>query len=160
VIENNLPTKTLMTPFTISLADGSTSEQIIEETTTIDTTIGDNHQEQLTCHITKALTQPIILGLDWMKKHNPHINFDSLGINFNSEYCKNNCLNIGQNNNELGIKLLTNNAIVPTRGSEGAIGLDLYSAVDLVIMENSQGRIATDIAIQLPKGTCHESFRR
>src|SRR5688572_16521708 len=65
--QHNLKTAELKTPFTISLANRSTSTQTIDETTTLETTIGKNHKEQLTYNITNSLTQPIILGLDWMK---------------------------------------------------------------------------------------------
>jgi hypothetical protein len=64
VIKHQLETKPIPTPFKLSLADGSTPTQIIEETTTFEATIGNNHTEQLTCHITESLTQLVILGLD------------------------------------------------------------------------------------------------
>jgi dUTP pyrophosphatase len=154
VKRNNLPTNELTTPFTISLADGSTSPQIIDKTTTIETTIGDNHQEQLTCHITDSLTQPIILGLDWMKIHNPTFDFDTLDVQFDSPHCQTNCNQQEEDNNKrLGIKLMTTDATMPTKGSNEAIGFDLYSADDITIHEQSQARISTDLAIQLPKGT-------
>src|SRR6185503_14714742 len=47
----------------------------------------------------------------------------------------------------------TEDATMPTRGSDEAIGLDLYSAHDMIVHEQSQARISTDISIQLPMGS-------
>lgn len=52
------------------------------------------------------------------------------------------------------IKLLSNLATVPTRGSEYAAGYDLYAAVPetTIIPANSVEKIPTDIAIEIPEG--------
>ena len=52
------------------------------------------------------------------------------------------------------IKLLSNLATVPTRGSEYAAGYDLYAAVPetTIIPANSVEKIPTDIAMEIPKG--------
>ena len=47
---------------------------------------------------------------------------------------------------------LTENAIIPTRGSAGAAGLDLYSAYDLTVPARGPVSLATDLQIQLPEG--------
>jgi dUTP pyrophosphatase len=64
---------------------------------------------------------------------------------------------------ELKIKRLSVNAKLPTKGSSGAAGYDLYSAVEIIVPARSlninktiwagQALIATDISIQVPKGT-------
>jgi dUTP pyrophosphatase len=53
----------------------------------------------------------------------------------------------------LRICKLSRNAITPTRGSEEAAGLDLYSAVTAEIAPNQQALVSTDIAIECPLGT-------
>ena len=88
-----------------------------------------------------------------MKKHNPQFDFEKLEVNFNSEYCKKECLTEERNNNTLKVKLLSENAKLPKRGSESAAGLDLFSAIDETIPGRSQKLIMTDITIQLPKNT-------
>src|SRR5690606_27144186 len=55
--------------------------------------------------------------------------------------------------NTLRIRKLSENATIPTRGSPGAAGLDLYSAQDVTILPQSQKLVSTDLAIQVPKGT-------
>lgn len=52
----------------------------------------------------------------------------------------------------LFIKKLSNNATVPTRGSELAAGLDLYSAVDIIIPSHGKSIVMTDISISIPEG--------
>ena len=53
----------------------------------------------------------------------------------------------------LKVKKLTFDAIVPTRGSDGAVGYDLYSSEDAVV-PNQAGRalVGTGITVVLPPG--------
>jgi deoxyuridine 5'-triphosphate nucleotidohydrolase len=53
----------------------------------------------------------------------------------------------------LCVKLLSEKATVPTRGSKDAAGLDLYSAVYEIIPPNERKLISLDIAIRLPKNS-------
>ena len=50
------------------------------------------------------------------------------------------------------IKKLRQNAVMPTRGSDGAAGLDLYACIDKPIVINPRGlyKIPTGVAIALP----------
>ena len=52
------------------------------------------------------------------------------------------------------IKLLSNLATVPTRGSEYAAGYDLYAAIPetTIIPAHKTEKIPTDIAMEIPKG--------
>lgn len=52
----------------------------------------------------------------------------------------------------LGVKKLTNNAILPTRGSDGAVGYDLYSTDNVTIPPTHRALVSTGIAILLPEG--------
>jgi dUTPase len=52
----------------------------------------------------------------------------------------------------LQVVKLSPNATIPTRGSPLSAGLDLSSAVDLVIPPRDKGLVMTDIAIMLPEG--------
>lgn len=49
------------------------------------------------------------------------------------------------------VKLLSEDARVPTRGSTGAAGYDLYSARDETIPARGKGLVSTDISICIPK---------
>jgi len=52
----------------------------------------------------------------------------------------------------LGVKKLTNNAILPTRGSNGAVGYDLYSTDNVTIQPTHRALVGTGIGILLPEG--------
>ena len=52
----------------------------------------------------------------------------------------------------LRVKKLAPDAIIPTRGSAGAVGYDLYSADDVVVPPTHRTLISTGIAIVLPVG--------
>ncbi|XOQ43029.1 MAG: Deoxyuridine 5'-triphosphate nucleotidohydrolase [Clostridium sp.] len=53
---------------------------------------------------------------------------------------------------KIRIKKVKPNAVLPTRGSEGAAGLDLYACIDEPILIEPRGlyRIPTGVAIALP----------
>jgi dUTP pyrophosphatase len=53
----------------------------------------------------------------------------------------------------LGVKKLTYDAIVPTRGSDGAVGYDLYSSEDAVVpCQAGRALVGTGITVVLPQG--------
>ena len=58
------------------------------------------------------------------------------------------------------IKLLSEKAKLPTRGSEDAAGWDLYAATDAIIAPHSTVKISTDIAIEIPNGYFGAIFAR
>lgn len=53
---------------------------------------------------------------------------------------------------KMKIKLLSDKAKVPTRGSEYAAGYDLYAAEGAIIPPHSTIKVPTDIAIEIPEG--------
>lgn len=63
---------------------------------------------------------------------------------------------------EMRIKLLSDKATIPTRGSIESAGLDLYAATDekIIIPPFSTVAIPTDIAVEIPKGNFGGIFAR
>lgn len=55
--------------------------------------------------------------------------------------------------NELKIKLLSKHAKVPTKGTEGSAGYDLYSAETKMVHPGKRVTISLDIALEMPRGT-------
>jgi dUTP pyrophosphatase len=53
---------------------------------------------------------------------------------------------------KIGVVRLTENAIIPTRGSTRAAGLDLYSSYDITIPARGNVSVATDLQILVPEG--------
>ena len=60
----------------------------------------------------------------------------------------------------MNIKLLSDKAKIPTRGSEYAAGWDLYAASDAIIPPHSTAKVSTDIAIEIPAGYFGAVFAR
>ena len=53
----------------------------------------------------------------------------------------------------LGVKKLCYDAVVPTRGSDGAVGYDLYSSEDVVVpCQAGRALVGTGITVVLPTG--------
>lgn len=52
----------------------------------------------------------------------------------------------------LQCKALSDRAILPTRGSQQAAGLDLYASESTIIKAQSFGAVSTDIAVAIPQG--------
>lgn len=51
------------------------------------------------------------------------------------------------------VKKLSENAQLPTKGSEFAAGYDLYSAVDTTVPARGKALVSTDLSIAIPHGT-------
>lgn len=63
---------------------------------------------------------------------------------------------------KINIKKLNDNAVIPTRGSEYAAGMDLYAAITetVQIAPHSTMKIGTGLAIEIPKGYFGGIFAR
>lgn len=63
---------------------------------------------------------------------------------------------------KINIKKLNENAIIPTRGSEGAAGMDLYACTSspIIIMPHNTVKVGTGIAVELPHGYFGAIFAR
>ena len=55
--------------------------------------------------------------------------------------------------NELQVKILRENGVLPMRGSAGAAGYDLCAASSYVIPSRGKGTVETGLAVALPSGT-------
>lgn len=53
---------------------------------------------------------------------------------------------------KIQIKKLSDNAIIPTRGSEGAAGYDLYSTENVDLYPSERYLFKTDISMVIPEG--------
>ncbi|MFO3692084.1 dUTP diphosphatase [Staphylococcus felis] len=54
--------------------------------------------------------------------------------------------------NKLQIKLLSKNATMPTRNHDADAGFDIYAAETVILEPQQKALIATDIAVNIPKG--------
>lgn len=57
---------------------------------------------------------------------------------------------------QIRVKKLHPKAKLPTRGTSGAGGLDLYAVKDMMLLEDTPTKVPTGIAIEIPTG--HAGF--
>lgn len=85
-----IETKPLVAPRSVRLADGN-SQVAITHYFVFCLHLGQ-HSENLVFYITKlSKSNPVILGILWLKVHNPVCDWRSMTLSFRSEYCKCNC---------------------------------------------------------------------
>lgn len=62
----------------------------------------------------------------------------------------------------INVKRLKENAVIPTRGSKDAAGVDLYACIDepIIIMPHQTVKIGTGLAVELPHGYFGGIFAR
>uniref|UniRef100_A0A8C5P6V7 Gypsy retrotransposon integrase-like protein 1 n=1 Tax=Leptobrachium leishanense TaxID=445787 RepID=A0A8C5P6V7_9ANUR len=81
-------------PLQIQVVDGSSlsSGPVIKETVPLQVTIGSGHSEVLQFDIVNTPLFPVILGLPWLRQHDPRISWASGMFAFTSSYCIQHCL--------------------------------------------------------------------
>jgi hypothetical protein len=52
----------------------------------------NGHQEELWAYIISLTNYPIIFRINWLKQHNPIINWKKREVTFNSDYYRETCL--------------------------------------------------------------------
>ena len=87
VLRNNLPLPLKPKPGTIIVVNGREAENQLTHTCTLDLTI-DQHSETLTFQVTKLAGWNMILGKNWLKRHNPVIDWTRNTVTFGSGYCQ------------------------------------------------------------------------
>lgn len=86
---HGIPTSPLSHPKPLFLADGQLRDWI-RETAILDLQIGA-HRETISLFITPlAEENPVILGIPWLQKHNPAVDWNTLDLKF--ENCGPRCL--------------------------------------------------------------------
>src|ERR1700744_4205202 len=164
-------------PREIYLADGNPSDMgPVTHIAKVPMTIG-NYQEVATLQVANLQNHEVILGMPWLKGHNPRIDWGKNKITFDSERCTTWCLDkkssvygipeatvreenlitrfleIHAKEQRLRVKKINLEARIPTKGSQRAAGHDLYAQEAKKIPAKGQAIIGTGIAIGLPSGT-------
>jgi len=142
-----------------------------------------SHRKLATFQVANLQSPEVILGMAWLREHNPTIDWNEKQLRFNSEPCTSWCLrsspvayaipderapeedlitrfskvqiNKGQsaNNQSVRVKKLSIEARVPTKGSAKAAGHDLYANEGTHLSARGQAIVGTEIAIGLPHNT-------
>lgn len=88
----NLRTHRLTHPITIEVFDGRPAESgQITRYIRCDLRIENHRQENMMLYVTQLGSYPIVLGMPWLKQHNPYIDFGNHSLRFNSPYCQRHC---------------------------------------------------------------------
>ena len=78
----------------VFLADGShiKSGQVTKETLPLPAATSADHRELLILDVISSPLFPVILGIPWLRVHNPQVDWSSGTIRFPSRYCQEHCL--------------------------------------------------------------------
>jgi hypothetical protein len=87
-----IPLVELDTPVNVRVVDGTISRtgRITHKTIPLQLEI-DRHTEFISFYVT-TLSYPFIVGHSWLFDHNPQINWTDYSLEFNSQYCLQNCV--------------------------------------------------------------------
>lgn len=79
-------------PLTASALNGSFLAQVTHCTMPVSLLLSGNHREEVKLYIIKSPDTPLVLGLPWLKTHNPHIDWHAGRISSWSSFCHSTCL--------------------------------------------------------------------
>jgi predicted aspartyl protease len=90
--QNNIPLQQKTIPRRVLAVDGQeVANGPVTHDAMVDLTI-NNHYETIRLHCITIGNVPIIVGLPWLRKHNPNINWREGQVMFNSARCAKECL--------------------------------------------------------------------
>lgn len=88
----NLPTETLSVPKDVFALNGQLLAHVTHRTAPISLQLSGNHQEIISFFVIPSPTCPLVLGLPWLRLHNPHIDWSNSTITNWSIFCHSHCL--------------------------------------------------------------------
>jgi len=170
-------------PREIYLADGKPSAMgPVTHMTKVPMDIS-SHRELATFQVANLQNHEVILGMPWLREHNPTIDWNDQRITFNSERCTTWCLKSSPiayavpeekaleenlitrfskiqakkgptaNAQSIRVKKLSTKARVPMKGTARVAGHDLYANEGTDVPARGQAIVGTGIAIGLPHNT-------
>ena len=83
------------TPMNLTLANGNTVTST-DTTETLEMILDKKHKEEIRFRIVNLSDQTVILGMDWLTRHNPLIDWPSRSMRLGSNHCKTHCLSSSQ----------------------------------------------------------------
>ena len=92
VREHNLPVYRLNQPKKVLAIGGQPIDSVTHKTQPIKLTLSGNHHEQAELFVISSPLTPIVLGLPWLRTHNPHIDWVTTSIRNWSDHCHRHCL--------------------------------------------------------------------
>ena len=92
VSQANIPLENLDPPRDVTALNGETLARITHLTIPITLVLSGNHSETIQFLVISSPHAPLVLGLPWLKRHNPHIDWTNNLISSWSVFCHSNCL--------------------------------------------------------------------
>lgn len=90
--DRNLPLFPLRNPFALKVFDGSeTDSGQVTHYVQCGMRIHDHFERKTRFYVTRLAHYPIVLGLPWLKEHDPVTGWGANSMLFNSDYCRRNC---------------------------------------------------------------------
>lgn len=87
-----LPLQPLPNPITARALNGSFLAEVTHHTVRVMVMLSGNHSEQIRLYVMPAPQTPLVLGLPWLRQHNPLINWATNKIFAWSIFCLSYCL--------------------------------------------------------------------
>lgn len=82
----------LSTPVDANALNGELLAQVTHRTEFLQLLLSGNHRETIQFHVMPSSRAPIVLGLPWLQKHNPHIDWSAGKVVSWSSFCHASCL--------------------------------------------------------------------
>uniref|UniRef100_A0A8C6KJR4 Gypsy retrotransposon integrase-like protein 1 n=1 Tax=Nothobranchius furzeri TaxID=105023 RepID=A0A8C6KJR4_NOTFU len=82
----------LSSPIRVSALDGNPLPLITHKTEPVKLIISGNHVETLSFLLFPIKQSPIVLGFNWLQRHNPSLNWHNLRVDSWSSFCHSSCL--------------------------------------------------------------------
>lgn len=92
VFQSNLPSEPLPEPKDIFSLDGRLLARVTHRTAPVSLLLSGNHHETISLYLIPSPLAPLVLGLPWLKLHNPHIDWTTLSIINWRLFCHSHCL--------------------------------------------------------------------
>uniref|UniRef100_A0A3Q2CFY6 CCHC-type domain-containing protein n=1 Tax=Cyprinodon variegatus TaxID=28743 RepID=A0A3Q2CFY6_CYPVA len=87
-----IETVPLTQPLCVSAIDGKKLHQVTHQTQPLKLLVSGNHRETLSFFVFPSACSPLVLGFEWLQRHNPHINWTDRHIESWSTSCHETCL--------------------------------------------------------------------
>lgn len=87
-----IPTEALSFPLEARGLNGHHLAQVQRRTRPVTLILAGNHHETIPLHLMNNSVSPVVLGLPWLKKHNPHIDWSRGRVLSWSPHCHADCL--------------------------------------------------------------------
>lgn len=74
------------------MVDGKLLERVTRKTEPLKLVLSSNHHETIELYVISSPLNPVILGIPWLKKHNPQVNWATSTVRDWSPFCHAHCL--------------------------------------------------------------------